>query len=52
VAAALKEAEQHGGALIDGHAPPLETMFEEVYKDMPPHLQAQMQQARQARGGA
>jgi 2-oxoisovalerate dehydrogenase E1 component alpha subunit len=52
VAAALKEAEQHGGTLIDGHVPPLETMFEEVYKDMPAHLQEQLQQARQAREGA
>ena len=49
VAAALKEAEQHGGTLIDGHVPPLETMFEEVYKDMAAHLREQLQQARQAR---
>ena len=44
-AAALKEAERHGGALIDGHVPPLETMFEGVYKDMPAHLREQMRQA-------
>jgi 2-oxoisovalerate dehydrogenase E1 component alpha subunit len=49
VLAALKAAERHGGALIDGHAPPLETMFEEVYQDMPAHLREQMAQARQAR---
>jgi 2-oxoisovalerate dehydrogenase E1 component alpha subunit len=47
VAAATKEAERSGGALIDGHVPPLETMFEGVYKDMPPHLVEQMRQARQ-----
>lgn len=46
VAAALKEAERHGGTLIDGHVPPLESMFEDVYKDMPAHLQAQLRQAR------
>ncbi|MCB2020807.1 MAG: 3-methyl-2-oxobutanoate dehydrogenase (2-methylpropanoyl-transferring) subunit alpha [Burkholderiaceae bacterium] len=46
VAAALKEAERHGGALIDGHTPPIESMFEDVYKDMPPHLQDQLRQAR------
>jgi 2-oxoisovalerate dehydrogenase E1 component alpha subunit len=47
VAAATKEAERSGGALIDGHTPPLETMFEGVYKDMPQHLVEQMRQARQ-----
>jgi 2-oxoisovalerate dehydrogenase E1 component alpha subunit len=46
VAAALKEAEQYGGTLIDGHVPPLETMFEDVYQDMPPHLREQLRQAR------
>ncbi len=44
MAAALKEAQQHG-SLLDGHIPPLATMFEDVYKDMPPHLVDQMQQA-------
>jgi 2-oxoisovalerate dehydrogenase E1 component alpha subunit len=48
VSAALKEAERFGGTLIDGHVPPLETMFEGVYKDMPAHLHEQL---RQARGG-
>jgi 2-oxoisovalerate dehydrogenase E1 component alpha subunit len=48
VAAALKEAEKYGGTLIDGHVPPIETMFEGVYRDMPPHLQDQLRQARQA----
>jgi len=48
VAAALKEAEKYGGTLIDGHVPPIETMFEGVYKDMPPHLRDQLRQARQA----
>lgn len=44
VAAALKEAEKHG-SILDGHIPPLASMFEDVYKDMPPHLQEQMRQA-------
>jgi 2-oxoisovalerate dehydrogenase E1 component alpha subunit len=44
--AATKEAERSGGALVDGHIPPLETMFEGVYKDMPAHLVEQMRQAR------
>jgi len=48
VAAALKEAERFGGTLIDGHVPPLATMFEGVYKDMPAHL---VDQLRQASGG-
>jgi 2-oxoisovalerate dehydrogenase E1 component alpha subunit len=46
VNAALKQAESFGGALLDGHTPPIESMFEDVYKDMPPHLQEQLQQAR------
>jgi 2-oxoisovalerate dehydrogenase E1 component alpha subunit len=45
VAAAQKEAERYG-SLLDGHIPPIESMFEDVYKDMPPHLQDQLQQAR------
>jgi len=49
VVAALKEAESHGGALIDEHVPPLETMFEGVYKDMPAHLVEQLRQARESR---
>jgi 2-oxoisovalerate dehydrogenase E1 component alpha subunit len=47
VNAATKEAERSGGALVDGHIPPLETMFEGVYKDMPAHLVEQMRQARE-----
>ncbi len=47
VAAAMKEAEAFGGTLIDGHVPPLETMFEGVYKDMPAHLHEQLRQARE-----
>ena len=46
VAAALKEAERYG-SLADGHIPPLSSMFEDVYKDMPPHLREQMRQAAQ-----
>ena len=44
VAAALKEAAQHG-SLLDGHIPPLATMFEDVYQDMPAHLREQLRQA-------
>ncbi len=44
VAAAQKEAERHG-TLMDGHTPPLASMFEDVYKDMPPHLHEQLRQA-------
>jgi len=44
VADALKEAVRHG-SLLDGHTPPLTTMFDDVYKDMPPHLQDQLRQA-------
>jgi len=44
MAAALKEAAKYG-SVQDGHIPPLSTMFEDVYKDMPPHLQDQMRQA-------
>ncbi|MEK8030529.1 3-methyl-2-oxobutanoate dehydrogenase (2-methylpropanoyl-transferring) subunit alpha [Ideonella sp. DXS29W] len=44
VLAALKEAEKFG-TLHDGHIAPLRTMFEDVYKDMPPHLEAQLRQA-------
>ena len=42
--AALKAAQQHG-SLLDGHIPPLATMFEDVYKDMPAHLREQLRQA-------
>ena len=41
---ALATALQHG-SLLDGHIPPLASMFEDVYKDMPPHLREQMRQA-------
>jgi 2-oxoisovalerate dehydrogenase E1 component alpha subunit len=44
MSAALKAALQHG-SVLDGHIPPLATMFEDVYKDMPPHLREQMLQA-------
>lgn len=40
---AQKEAESHG-TLLDGHIPPIASMFEDVYKDMPPHLQQQLAQ--------
>ena len=47
VAAAQKEAERHG-TLLDGHIPPLESMFEDVFAAMPPHLHDQLRQAREA----
>ncbi|MDH5263882.1 MAG: thiamine pyrophosphate-dependent enzyme, partial [Betaproteobacteria bacterium] len=40
VAAAQKEAEGHG-TLASGHVHDASTMFEDVYKDMPAHLQRQ-----------
>lgn len=46
VGAALKQAEFHGGTLIDNHVPPIESMFEDVFKVMPPHLHEQLRQAR------
>jgi 2-oxoisovalerate dehydrogenase E1 component alpha subunit len=51
VGAALKEAERHG-TLQDGHIPTLASMFEDVYKDMPAHLQEQLRQAAAAAGAA
>ena len=44
VSAALKEAERFG-TLQGGHVPPLASMFEEVYQDLPAHLREQLQQA-------
>jgi 2-oxoisovalerate dehydrogenase E1 component alpha subunit len=41
---AMKEAERYG-TLQDGHVPPLATMFEDVYQEMPPHLRDQLRQA-------
>jgi 2-oxoisovalerate dehydrogenase E1 component alpha subunit len=43
VAAAQKEAEGHG-TLLDGHIPNAETMFEDVYAEMPAHLREQLKQ--------
>jgi 2-oxoisovalerate dehydrogenase E1 component alpha subunit len=45
VAAASKEAEKHG-TLLDGHIPPIETMFDDVYETMPAHLRDQLRQVR------
>jgi 2-oxoisovalerate dehydrogenase E1 component alpha subunit len=47
--AALKQALQFG-SLLDGQLPPLASMFEDVYKDMPPHLKDQMRQAAALQG--
>jgi 2-oxoisovalerate dehydrogenase E1 component alpha subunit len=44
VAEAQKEAER-SGTLLDGHIPPLASMFEDVYRDMPRHLREQLKQA-------
>jgi 2-oxoisovalerate dehydrogenase E1 component alpha subunit len=44
VAAALAEAERYG-SLADGHIHCLASMFEDVYKDMPPHLRRQHDEA-------
>ncbi|MBS0446658.1 MAG: 3-methyl-2-oxobutanoate dehydrogenase (2-methylpropanoyl-transferring) subunit alpha [Proteobacteria bacterium] len=44
VSAAFKEAEQYG-TLADGRGPSAAAMFDDVYKDMPPHLREQRQQA-------
>jgi len=41
---AFKEAERYG-TLLDGHIPPLATMFEDVYQDMPWHLREQLAKA-------
>ena len=43
VAAAQKEAESYG-TLADGHVQSPAAMFEDVYKDMPPHLRRQRQE--------
>ena len=40
----IVQATQYG-SLLDGHTPPLATMFEDVYKDMPAHLREQMRLA-------
>ncbi|MFO1217201.1 MAG: 3-methyl-2-oxobutanoate dehydrogenase (2-methylpropanoyl-transferring) subunit alpha [Burkholderiaceae bacterium] len=50
VLAAQKQAEQYG-TLLDGHIPPVESMFQDVYQVMPPHLQAQLQQLEAERHG-
>ncbi len=49
VLAAQKEAESHG-TLLDGHTPPVASMFEDVYKDMPSHLKAQLAQLEAEHG--
>ncbi len=43
IAAAQKEAESFG-TLLDGHIPGAASMFEDVYKEMPPHLHTQLAQ--------
>ena len=43
IATAQKEAETFG-TLLDGHVQDARSMFEDVYKDMPPHLREQLRQ--------
>ena len=43
IVAAQAEAESYG-SLLDGHIPNTAAMFEDVYKEMPPHLRTQMAQ--------
>ena len=43
VADAQKQAESFG-TLLDGHVPGALSMFEDVYKEMPAHLRAQLRQ--------
>jgi 2-oxoisovalerate dehydrogenase E1 component alpha subunit len=50
VAAAQKEAESYG-TLLDGHIPPVASMFEDVYKEMPEHLRRQREAAEIENGG-
>jgi len=45
VIAAQKEAERYG-TLLDGRVPPAETIFEDVYAQMPAHLRRQREQLR------
>lgn len=45
VRAAQKAAETHG-TLLEGRIPPAESMFDEVYKEMPAHLQEQRREFR------
>jgi len=49
VLAAQKEAESHG-TLLDGHTPPVASMFEDVYKEMPSHLKVQLAQLEAEHG--
>jgi len=51
VVAAQKEAERFG-TLIDAHTPSIDSMFEDVYQDMPAHLQRQLAQVKQLEGQA
>ncbi len=43
MAEAQKEAER-SGTLLDGRIPPLASMFEDVYREMPWHLRDQLRQ--------
>ncbi len=51
VGAALKAAEAHG-TLQGGWVPPLASMFEDVYQQMPAHLQEQLRQAAASHPGS
>ena len=47
VKAAAKEAESYG-TLLDGRLASSKTIFEDVFAEMPDHLQRQLQQMRDA----
>ena len=49
IAEAQKEAETFG-TLLDGHVQDAASMFEDVYKDMPPHLRMQLGQLESENG--
>ncbi|MES2104975.1 MAG: 3-methyl-2-oxobutanoate dehydrogenase (2-methylpropanoyl-transferring) subunit alpha [Pseudomonadota bacterium] len=49
VIAAQKEAERYG-TLSNGHIPSSAAMFEDVYKEMPPHLRDQLEQLKRLGG--
>ena len=48
VLAAARDAESYG-TLLDGRVASAKSIFEDVYKDMPPHLQRQRQQMEEER---
>jgi len=45
-----QKAAESFGTLLDGHIPPLESMFEDVYEVMPAHLREQLAQVERSHG--